>query len=233
LPATSGRAVGGSGSAGLLEGGQVNGSGTVNGGVIQGAPTGGSGTVNGGVIQSAPVGGSGTVNGGFATGGVVTGEVVNGGSVGIPYNGSPASGLVTQPRVVAQPTFSQPTNAIYDGGIGIGGAIDSGYGGYIDSGSCYSGVVGAPVSYIEPSPVFATAAPSVSQVLSGGGGRAANWVVGFSALSFSRDYEDGVRLGENAQGQRLFSDDADDGQFGGCSCNVAIFDLPWSRTFGT
>ena len=228
---------GGSGSVngGLLNGGMVNGGGSFNGGMIN----------NGGMV-----GGSGSVNGGgFANGGgMVTGEVVNGGSIAMPYNGSPASGIgqpmmgsaqpmMTQPRmgttVMSQPVMSQPVMTQQrmaapmvsnGGGVVSGGYIDNGYsgGGFVDGGcggNAYSGVVGGNVGYIDQS--FAGGGGNaISQMFSGGRGRGANWVIGAYALSFTRNYEDGVLLSQNAAGDKLFTDDADDGDFGGYGVNL-------------
>ena len=87
MPATSGGAVGGSGTANMS-------------GLLNGGPVGGSGSVNG----SASVNGGGVLNdGGVLNNGMVTGEVVNGGA--IPYNGS-ASSVMGQPIGTAQPLLT-------------------------------------------------------------------------------------------------------------------------------
>ncbi len=231
MPATSGGAVGGSGTAnisGMLNGGAVGGSGAINGG---------------GVLNS----------------GMVTGEVVNGGAM--PYNGSASSvmgqpmgtaqpmmtqprmtqprmsqPLLTQPRMaqpmltqprMAQPMLTQPRmvsdGAVYDSGATMGGGyIDSGYGGMIDGGcggDVYSGVVDSGIGYAEP--VYSAPVFSGAQVFSGGGrARSANWVVGLFAMSFARDYEDGVLLSQNPAGDQLFTTDADEGDFGGYGVNL-------------
>ena len=240
IPATSGRAVGGSGTAnrsGILNGGPVGGSGPITAGGSGSVNAGGSGSINGG--------GSGSVNGGVLGGGIVTGEVVNGGG-SIPYNGSASSVIgqplgtaqpvLTQPRIgqplltqprIAQPFVTQPRvvndGTIYDGG----GFIDNGYGGMIDGGSVYSGVVDGGISYAEPvsysEPIYSGGGYTGAQAFTGGGrgrARTANWVVGVFALSFARDYEDGVLLSQNPSGNQLFTDDADEGDFGGYGVNL-------------
>ncbi len=218
MPATSGRAVGGSGTANM--------SGMLNGGAV-----GGSGSVSGG---------------GVLNNGMVTGEVANGGAM--PYNGSASSvmgqpmgtaqPMLTQPRMaqpmltqprMAQPVLTQPRmvsdGAVYDSGVSMGGGyVDSGYGGMIDGGcggNVYSGVVDSGISYAEPvysSPVYSGG----GQIIGGGASRArsANWVVGVFAMSFARDYEDGVLLSQNPSGDLLFTTDADEGDFGGYGVNL-------------
>jgi len=229
MPATSGRAVGGSGTStmsGMLGGGPANGGGVLNGGMVNGG-----GVLNGGMV-----------NGGL-NGGMVTGEVVNGGSVGMPYNGSAASNMgqpmITQPRtsqpmltqprmaapMVTQPRVSAPM-ASYDGGLAMGGGIvDSGYGGMIDGGCGDTGIVDSGMSYTTPvysEPAFSSGGDIGAQLFNGGGGRArsANWVVGLFAMSFARDYEDGILLSENPAGGQLFTTDADEGDFGGYGVNL-------------
>ena len=219
MPATSGRAVGGSGTANMS-------------GMLNGGPVGGSGSVNGGGILNS---------------GMVTGEVVNGGG-SMPYNGSASSvmgqpmgtaqPMLTQPRMaqpmltqprMAQPMLTQPRmvsdGAVYDGGVAMGGGyVDSGYGGMIEGGcgeNVYSGVVDSGISYAEPA--YSAPVYSGGQIFSGGGGgraRSANWVVGVFAMSFARDYEDGVLLSRNPAGDQLFTTDADEGDFGGYGVNL-------------
>lgn len=232
-PPTAGRSVGGSGSANV-NGGAING-GPINGGVVNNGGFGGGSSTRSGGFNNGFVGGGAVIDGGMTNGsnpinggGFVSGEVVSGGSgsVGMPYNGSAASGMgqpvMGQPS--GQPIFSQPQMAgsviqggascggggvIADGGFG-GTIVDGGYGGYVDNG----------IGYSDPaydSQVF-SGGGSVGQVFNGGGRRRggnANWIVGIFAASFARDYEDGVLLSQNPRGDRLFTDDADEGDFGG------------------
>lgn len=246
MPATSGTAVGGSGTANM--------SGMLNGGML-----------NGGVVD----GGNAVNGGGLLNSGMVTGEVVNGGTM--PYNGSASSvmgqpmgtaqpmltqprmaqpmmtqqrmaqPMLTQPRMaqpmltqprMAQPVMTQPRmvsdGAVYDSGVAMGGGyVDSGYGGMMDGGcggNVYSGVVDSGIGYAEPAysaPVFSSGGYTGAQLFSGGGrARSANWVVGVFAMSFARDYEDGVFLSQNPAGDQLFTTDADEGDFGGYGVNL-------------
>ncbi len=211
-PATNGRAVGGSGTA-SFNGPVAAGSGNAGGGFAND----GGGFINGGV----PNGGSGTVNGSFVNGGMVTGEVVNSGNVGVPFNGSAASG-------VGQPFLTQPRSAapVHHGGGGCSsGACGGGFdGGFVDN--SYSGVVSNTTGYIDPaydSTIFAGGGYNSAPVFNGVGAgrrRKANWVVGLHALSFARDYEDDVLLSQNPSGDRLFTTDADEGDFGGYGVNL-------------
>ena len=158
-------------------------------------------------------------------GGVVSGEVVHGGSgtVGMPFNGSPSSGL-GQPQMDG--AFNGGCTSCAGGGAGINGGfagpiLDGGYG----SDVC-GGVVDNGVGYADPaydSGLFSAASSSVGQVFSGRSlrGNNANWIVGLFAASFARDYEDGVLLSQNPSGDRLFTDDADEGDFGGYGVSLA------------
>jgi len=135
-----------------------------------------------------------------------------------------AQPMMTQPRM-AQPMISGGAACGGDGGgvIMDGGVIDGGYGGMIDNGyggNAYSGVVTSGMGYADPaysSNMLSSGGFTGAQLFNGGGGRArsANWVVGLFALSFARDYEDGVLLSQNPAGGQLFTTDADEGDFGG------------------
>lgn len=273
LPATAGRAVGGSGTANVnggfagggsgnanLNGGFVsggsgnanvnggfngggvtnggfNGGGVPNGGFANGGfanggiPSGGSSTrggsstngfVGGGVVDGGMTNGSHPIGNG---GGIVTGEVVGGGSA-VPYNGSPASGF-GQP-FNAQPPVAGPV--VYGGGASCGGACGGGGGGVADAG--FGGPVDSGYGYIDPaydSSFGSNVALGAAPIFVGGGGgggqvgrrgRNANLIVGVSALSFARDYEDGVLLSRNDRGDKLFTDDADEGDFGGYGITI-------------
>lgn len=229
MPATAGRAVGGpavggSGSAnmtGLLDGTMVNGSGSVNGGVVTGeVVNGGSGTVG------MPYNGSASSAMGQPMGTVQMGTAQ-------PVYTQPrvAQPVYTQPRM-AQPVVTQPRmvsdGAVYDSGVTVGsGYVDNGFGGVVDGGcggNVYSGVVDSGISYAEPAysgPVF-NGGYTGAQLFSGGGrARSANWVLGIFALSFERDFEDGVLLSQNSAGHPLFTTDADSGNFGGWGISLA------------
>jgi hypothetical protein len=229
MSATSGAPVGGSGTANMS-------------GMLNGAVSGGSGSVNGGMIN-----GGGVLNNSMVTGEVVNGGAMpyNGSTSSVMASPmATAQPMMTQPRMaqpmMAQPMMTQPRmvsgGAMVDSGSVTmgGGYIDNGYGGMIDGGTVgggcggdvYSGVIDNGMSYAAPAdysaPVISGGGYTGAQLFSRGANRArsANWVLGVFALSFARDFEDGVLLSQNPSGDQLFTTDADSGNFGGYGVNL-------------